>query len=384
MTHSNTLFNQLTQTVSRHEFEKLASKHHVGQKLRKASRWDQFIAMLMSQFGGRMSLRDIESNMLVQQPKMYHLGSRPIARTTLSRLNEKQPASLYEDLFKSLVSRLSQGHQGRQFNFRSPLISLDSTMIDLSLKIFPWADFTGMKGAMKLSVGLNNSTEIPELVTLGGAKEGDVAQAKRLALPRGSLVVADRAYFNAEWLWSVNNQDVRFVTRTRHNTRYRVLGPLHEDKEPNIISDQRIKLSGNKTRHFYPGNLRLVTYWDEETARELQFVTNDFSLSAQTIADIYRERWRVELFFKAIKQTLKIRAFLGKSRNAVMTQIWIALIAYMLVSHRKFSHRTSWSVLRIMRVVQANIFERIQFSELLIAKRKPDKAAEPQLRFSVC
>lgn len=377
MSHHNTAFHQLLQPLSRHEFEGLAKQYHQGQKLRSASRWDQFIGMAMSQLSGRQSLRDIESSLLSQQHKLYHLGAKPIARTTLARLNEQQPAELYEAVFYKLLQRCSLRSNDHKFRFKNPLYSLDASVIDLSLKLFPWAKCHQSKAAMKLHVGLNNASLIPEFVAVGDGVENDLIQGRQFCFPKGSIVAIDKGYVDYGWYGALTKQGVSFVTRLRPNAVYKV---TKAHQSVGVDYDQAIELTSAHAQKQGAPKLRLIGFTCPDTQRKYRFVTNNFKLAASTIAAIYKDRWQVELFFKAIKQNLKIRAFLGSSKNAVMTQIWIAMISYLLLAYSRHCAKKGWTVQRIMRVLQVSLFERISLVELLNPAPPDKQKRDPQMR----
>lgn len=380
MSHHNTAFHQLLKPLSRHDFEAAASRHHNGQKLRSASRWDQFIGMAMSQLSGRQSLRDIESNLSAQQHKLYHLGAKPVARSTLARLNKTQPAELYEALFYKLLGRCKNQPGKHKFRFKNPLYSLDASALDLSLSIFPWAAYRDDTANVKLSVGLNHATEIPEFVALSGGNESDMIQGRRFRFPRGSIVAFDKGYVDYEWFGSLTHQGVSFVTRLRQKAVYRVLERKAFTPNKGITSDQVIELSSAHAKKRGAPTLRRIGYRDPDTGKHYQFLTNNFRLSPATIAAIYKDRWKVELFFKAIKQNLQIKAFVGTSKNAVLTQVWIAMIVYLLVAFARHSAREGWSVQRMLRVLQLNLFERRALNEILNPSPPPDQKDQPQMR----
>ncbi len=381
MSHHNTAFQQLLKPVSRHEFEALAKEHHSGQKLRKATRWDQFLGMAMCQLSGRQSLRDIQANLEAQRHKLYHLGGKPIARTTLARLNECQPAELYQSLFFKLLGRFKKQPGKHKFKFKNPLYSLDASAIDLSLNLFPWAAHREDTANVKLSVGLNHATEIPEFVAVSDGNENDMVQGRQFRFPRGSIVAFDKGYVDYQWFGNLSNQGVNFVTRMRPNTIYKVLERRDTTGKPGITSDQLIQLnSAHAIKRGAPALLRRVGYCDPESGRRYQFLTNHLDLSPVTIAAIYKDRWKVELFFKAIKQNLKIRAFVGKSKNAVLTQLWIAMITYLLVAYARHSAREGWTVARLVRVLQVNLFERKSLKEILNPSPPPNQKDQPQMR----
>ncbi len=380
MSHHNTAFHQLLKPLSRHDFEGLAKKHHRGQKLRSATRWDQFIGMSLSQLSGRQSLRDIESNLKAQQDKLYHLGAKPIARSTLARLNEKQPAELYQELFYKLLNRCKQQPSQHKFRFKNPLYSLDASAIDLSLKLFPWAAHREDTANVKLSVGLNHASMIPEFVALSDGNENDMIEGRKFSFPRGSIVAFDKGYVDYQWFGNLTEQGVFFVTRLRPKAVYAVLGRRAVDKTQGISSDQIIQLNSAHAIKRGAPKLRRIGYRDRESGRFYTFLTNNFKLAASTIAAIYKDRWQVELFFKAIKQNLQIKAFVGLSKNAILTQIWIAMITYLLVAFARHSAREGWTVQRILRVIQINLFEKKSLKELLDPSPPPKWKDQQQMR----
>lgn len=380
LSHHNTAFQQLLKPLSRHEFEGLAKQHHVGQKLRAASRWDQFIGMAMSQLSGRQSLRDIQSNLEAQQHKLYHLGAKPIARTTLARLNEKQPAELYEALFHKLLGRCKSQPGKYKFRFKNPLYSLDASALDLSMKLFPWAAHRDDTANVKLSVGVNHATGIPEFVALSDGNENDMVAGRKFSFPKGSIVAFDKGYVDYEWFGNLTKQGVSFVTRLRSKAVYRVLERRPVVTQSSVTSDQVIELSSAHAIKRGAPRLRRVGYRDRDTGKHYEFLTNNFTLAATTIAGIYKDRWKVELFFKAIKQNLKIKAFVGTSKNAVLTQVWIALIVYLLVAFARYSAKEGWTVQRMLRVLQLNLFERKALAQIFNPSPPPNQKNQPQMR----
>ena len=365
MAHCNTVFAQILNIVPRHEFESLAKQHHSGRSFRKASRWSQFVAMTMAQLSGRFSLRDIVDNMKAQSHRLYHLGSTSLTRTTLARINEDKPHQLYEAVFKKLLGRCLSKPQGHDFRFNHPLYSLDSTTIDLCLSLFPWADFRSTKGAVKLHVGLNHAGYLPEFNCVTEGKVHDVTVGRQIPFPRGSIVAVDRAYTDYEWFNTLNNKGIYFVSRQKTNARYRVVKRHSVNKAQGITSDQLIEYTGHYAKKNYAGKMRRVGYRDSQTGKHYVFITNHLKLSAKTIADIYQSRWQIELFFKFIKQNLKIQSFVGTSKNAVMTQIWIALCVYLMIMYLKFVHGLTRSGQQIMRILQINLFDKRELLPLL-------------------
>jgi hypothetical protein len=377
MSHHNTVFSQLLKLIPRHEFETLAKQYHTGRAFRKASRWSQFVTMGMGQLSGRDSLRDIIDNMSAQAHRLYHLGCAKLSRSNLSRINEDKPHGLYEALFVKLLSRCQRLTPGHKFRFNNPLYSLDASTIDLCLSVFPWADFRSTKGAVKLHVGLNHDGYLPEFVAITEGKNHDVTVGRCLQFPKGSIVAMDKGYNDYHWYKQLTDQGIFFVTRLKTNAKYRVTSRRSVLKNKGLTSDQTIEFSGIQTAKKCPVPLRRIGYKDEVTGKQYTFLTNNFKLSAKTIADIYKSRWQVELFFKWIKQNLEIKTFVGTSKNAVMTQLWIALCMYLLLSFLKFQSGLKKSMQQILRLLQLNLFEKRDLLTLL--RGDPIKDHDPDI-----
>ncbi len=365
MSHYNTVFSQLLKLIPRHEFETLANQHHSGRSFRKASRWSQFVTMTMAQITGRISLRDIVENVSAQVHRLYHLGSAQLSRSNLSRINEEKPFTLYEALFEKLFHRCQAIAPQHNFRFKNPLYSLDASTIDLCLSVFPWARFRKTKGAIKLHVGLNHAGYLPEFVTVTDGKDHDVTVGRLLEFPKGSIVAIDKAYTDYTWYQQLTVKEVYFVTRIKTNAKYRVIERRSVLKGKGLTCDQTIQFTGIQTSKKCSTPLRRIGYRDITTGKHYFFLSNNFKLSAKTIADIYKARWQVELFFKWIKQNLKIKSFVGTSKNAVMTQIWIALCLYLLLAFVKFQSRLDKSMQQILRLLQLNLFEKRDLMALL-------------------
>jgi len=314
--------------------------------------------MFIGQLSSRKSLRDLVMNIAAQSSKLYHLGIKRCSRATLARVNEQQPASLYEIIFHKLLKQCRQFAPKHRFKFKGKLYLLDATVVDLCLSVFPWAKFRKTKGAIKLHVGLDGDGYLPEFVSLTDGKTHESRWASALKLPRGSMAVFDMGFTDYGWYQALMGNGIFFVTRLKCNARIKYLQKRPGRKAAGITVDQTILL-GN-----IPQPLRMVGYRDLETGKEYRFVTNADHLDAKTIADLYKERWQIELFFKWIKQNLRIKTFLGTSRNAVLTQIWIALIVYLLLAFLKFKAKIGASIQQMLRLLQLNLFERRNLIEL--------------------
>ena len=365
MSHYNTVIAQMLKLIPRHEFDTLANQHHTGRSFRKASRWSQFVTMMVAQLSGRNSLRDIVDNMTAQMHKLYHLGAGKLSRSTLSRINEDKPYQLYEALFGRLLARCQTATPKHHFRFKNKLYSLDATTIDLCLSTFPWAEFRSTKGAIKLHVGLNHEGYLPEFITVTDGKGHDSTVAKTLGFPQGSIVVVDKGYNDYAWYKQLTDKGIFFVTRLKKNACYRVIERRDVIKNKGVTSDQTIEFTGALMAKRCPYPLRRIGYRDDVTGKHYVFLTNNMRLSAKAVADIYKARWQVELFFKWIKQNLKIKTFIGTSKNAVLTQVWIAMCVYLLLAFLKFQSRLSQSLQKMLRLLQLNLFERRDLMALL-------------------
>ena len=364
MAHCNTILNQILNLVPRHEFERLANQHHSGRSFRTASRWSQFVCMLVGQLTERKSLRDVVDSMGAQYRRLYHLGSAKLSRSNLARINENKPHELYEQLFGVLLRRASQVAPKHKFRFNNDLYSMDATTIDLCLSVFPWAKFRKSKGGIKLNVAMNHRGNLPEFVSLSNANEHEVKAGREVKFPKGSIVAADRGYTDYKWYKTLTDKGIYFVVRLKTNAKVRVLERREVDRSSGLTSDQTIEFTGAVTSAKCPCKLRRVGFYDEVSGRHYVFLTNNFKLAASTIAQFYKSRWDIELFFKWIKQNLKIKSFYGTSRNAVLTQIWIAMCAYLLIALLKFQSKIDLSMQKIFRLLQMNLFEKWYLNEL--------------------
>jgi len=367
MAHHNTILNQITSLFPRHDFERLATIHHHGQKFRSCNRWSQFLAMMIAQLSGRKSLRDLTDNIKAQGYRLYHLGMKNISKAHLAKINEKQPHELYKELFHSLLGRCRQLSPGHRFTFNGKIYLLDTTTINLCLEVFPWATFRKTKGAIKLHTGLDADGYLPAFMNMTEGTTHEIQWARSLQLSPGSCVIFDRGFTDYTWYQKLTDSKVFFVTRLKKNAVFELFAKRRGRKSVNIRQDQTIQLKN------MPSPLRLIASIDQETGKEYHFLTNAFDLKAATIAEMYKERWKIELFFKWIKQNLKVKTFLGTSPNAVLTQLWIALCVYLLLAFLKFRSRLGQSLMQILRLLQLNLFERRNLIELF----KPPNIQQP-------
>lgn len=372
MAHHSTVLAQLLRLLPRHEFESLASRHQKGRRLRSMCRWDQFLALLVGQLTGRASLRDLVANFNAQARRLYHLGAHKLSRSTLARVNQQQPASLYEELFHKLLARTRERAPGHRFRFKGRLISLDASLIELTASLFPWAKYQKTKGALKLHMGLDHAGHLPAFMTVTEGRQHEIHWARALDLPAGSVVVFDRGFYDYKFFNRLIQNKIRFVTRLKRGIGYTVLKRRSVRPGSGLTSDQVIRLRG-KVAESYDLVLRRIGYRDPETGKHYFFLTNAMDLAASTIAEVYRDRWQIELFFKWIKQNLKVKSFLGTSTNAVLSQLWVALISYLLVAYLTFLGKAGWSMSQVLRLLHLNLFHRRSLGELL---RPPNSDAE--------
>lgn len=326
------------------------------------------MAMLIGQLTGRKSLRDITDNLKAQQSRLYHLGMKPTSRATLARVNEQQPASLYKAVFMQLLKKCQNVSPGHKFSFKNKLYLLDTTTVDLCLSVFPWAEFRKRKGAIRLHMGLDADGYLPTFMDMTDGKVHEINWAKTLKLPKGSFAVFDRGFTDYSWYSSLMTNGIFFVTRLKSNADIEYLLKRAGRKSQGVTNDQQIRIKG------IADPLRLVAYTDPETGKEYRYVTSAHHLKASEVTEIYKERWQIELFFKWIKQNLKIKTFLGTSRNAVLTQVWIALCVYLLIAFLNFKAKLGVSMQQILRVLQLNLFSRINLTDLF---KPPDR--QPRL-----
>ena len=366
MPHNSTVLAQLLKLFPRHEFRAAAARHHRGAKLRSISRWDQFVALATAQLTGRASLRDLVANLRAQSHKLYHLGAGPVSRSSLARVNRDQPAALFAEVFGKLLERTEPHAPPHRFRFRGKLFSLDATFLQLTSSVFPWAKFQSTKGAAKLHIGLDHEGYLPRFVGMTDGQGYDGAWAKTLDLPAGSVVAFDKGYVDFKLFKHLTGKKIRFITRHRKDLKFTVLQRFEVRANARVTSDQLVRMRG-KDRLV----LRRIGYRDAESGKHYVFLTNAFDLAAATVPQIYRERWKIELFFKWIKQNLNVKTFLGTSPNAVLSQLWVALIVYLLLKYLKFQLQTGWSMQKVLRLLQLNLFERRGLLELLRPPPKP-------------
>ena len=358
MSHYHTLLGQMLQLFSRFEFEKAVLETKAEYHARGFSSWNQFGAMLFGQLSGQDSLRGIEAGLASQAKSLYHLGMKPIHRSTLAYANEHRSHELFKKNFFQMLSKCQPLAPKHKFRFKKPLYSLDATIIDLCLSLYDWAKFRTTKGAIKLHIKLNHSGYLPTFAVITTGKVNEQKVAPSIPLEKGDIAVFDRGYNDLSWYKTLDDKGVYFVTRLKKNAYYTVKERRPTDHFKNIYSDQIIELKGFYSKQKFPNRLRRIRSRDPGTGKIIVILTNNLSWSANTIAQIYKERWQIELFFKSIKQQLKVKSFVGTSKNALLSQLWIALIAYLLLSYLKFKSKFGWSLYTLCSILPTNLFAR--------------------------
>ena len=386
MKYVNTIFNQLLKMLPREQFEQDVARKQANRYTKHFTAWNQLLVNLYAQISGKKSLRDIETGLKMQQNSWYHLGLVNAVRSTISYANSKRSYQIAENTFYHLLGKCRDYAPKHKFRFKNPLYTLDSSVIDLCLSMFPWAKFRKRKGALKIHTLLDHRGTIPSFMVITDAKQHDVKVARNLFLPVSldSIIAIDKAYVNFQWLYGLTRRGIYFVTRAKNNMNYQVIGQQEVNSSKGLLADEEIRLTGFYTGQKYPEKLRLVTYYDREHNKTYEFLTNNFHLAAYTITQIYKARWEIELFFKWIKQNLKIKTFLGTSKNAVLTQIWTAMIYYLLLAYIKYQTKYKHSLLHLTRVIKECLFKRADIIDLLnLSLRKVKRLRDPCYELSL-
>jgi len=361
MNAGRTVFAQLIEHLPHKEFQKCVARYHGDRYGKKFSCWDQYLAMAFAQLTYRESLRDIETCLRAVGGKLYHMGFRTsVARSTLAEANESRDWRIFADFAQRLIATARELYACEPMGvaLEQSLYALDSTTIDLCLALFPWARFRRRKAAVKMHTLLDLRGNIPAFVHITDGKVHDVNVLDQIVPEPGAFYVMDRGYIDFERLFVLTLSSAFFVMRTKSNVLLQRRYSHPVDKSTGVRSDQTVILSSYESALVYPDALRRVSYLDAETGRRLQFLTNNFVLPALTIAQIYRQRWQVELFFKWIKQHLRIKAFYGTSENAVKTQIWIAVSVYVLVAIVRKRLGLEASLYQILQIFSLTLFEK--------------------------
>jgi len=364
----STVFAQVLDFLPKRQFRRYVAKYQGNHRVRSFTCFDQYLCMAFAQLTFRESLRDIECCLRAMNDKLYHMGMRgKISRSTLADANEKRDWRIYRDFAQVLIAQARKLYAGDDFGVQlnETVYALDATIIDLCLSVFPWAKFRRSKGGVKLHTILDLRGAIPTFVAITAAKVHELNILDRLAPEIGAIYVMDRGYLDFERLFTLNQTPAFFIVRSKLNTRLRRLYSFGIDKSCGLRCDQIVVPTGFYARKAYPAKLRRIKYFDDGQQKQLVFLTNHFALPAITIADLYRCRWQIEIFFKWIKQHLRIKAFYGTSENAVKTQIWIAISVYVLVAIIKKKLKIELSLYTILQIFSITLFEKKPILQVL-------------------
>jgi len=359
MVRHASLFGQLVALFDRKRFYVMVHRHRSERFAKKFSSWDHFVAMLFCQVAQAKSLREICGGLACCMGKLRHLGMKKAPnKSTLAYANANRPWQFYQDLFHDTLSWCKMAAPGRhKFRFKNKLLSLDSSTISLCLSLFPWAKFRRTKGAVKLHLLLDHDGYLPSYAYISNGKKHDVTIAKyHLNLPAESIIAMDRGYNDYRLFANWTENGIYFVTRLKDNADFTIVGSRWVPQTKNILADQLIKFSGPGAEKKCPHTLRRVVVWDSENLRKIVLLTNHLTFGATTISAIYKDRWQIELFFKALKQNLKVKTFVGTTENALYIQIWTALIAMLLVKYLQFKSKFNWSLSNLIAFLRWNLF----------------------------
>jgi len=364
MSHKNTLFKEILQFIPRHEFQKIVDRYSGDKGTRTLKCWTQFASLLFGQLTGHNAIRSIVTVFKTQIKYLAHLGLSPVKRSTLSDANEKRNPKILEDVFYKLLSRTQRHAFKNKFRFNGKVVAMDSTTINLCLNLCPWAGFHHDKGAMKIHTAIDLDGNLPDFMVMTPAKIHDIKVARSIKFQSGTTILVDKAYSDFEWLYKLDQKGSFFVIRLKKNVKFKVRECFNKLKSKGIMADQEIRLTGLHTKNKYPETLRRISYCDPKTGKRYVFITNRFDLAAKTICDLYKARWEVELFFKTLKGELQVNKFVGTTVNAVLWQIWTAMIAYLIVSLIRFLNKVKWSVPSTMAALAVSLFQKTDFKSL--------------------
>jgi transposase len=384
------VFSQIMESVARHDFIKCVSRYEGEHRVKRFSCWEQFLAMAFGQLSFRESLRDIVVCLTAQRHKLYHLGFHTtVMLPTLARANENRDWRIYRDYADVLIKEaqsLYASDASAILDLEGAVYAIDSTTIELCLNIFPWARLKKKRASIKLNIGLELKGNIPAFFDISSGKEHDVHFMDRIEYEMGNYYVMDRGYVDFKRLYTIHRAGAFFVTRAKANMVFHRLYSNIVDKSSGVKCDQTIVLTGYQAAQHYPEKLRRIKYVDAETGQVYVFLTNQFELPAKTIAELYKNRWQVELFFKWIKQHLSVKSFWGRSANAVKTQICIALCAYLLVAILKKKLKIDRSSYEILQILSVSLFDKTPMKTLVseFVLQEPEQNAQKQAMLWDC
>lgn len=368
MNQGKYIFSQIMSLISHKQFQTIVNRHSGDYRVRDFSCWKQFLCMAFGQLTHRESMSDTILCLKANANKMYHLGiGEVVSLSTITRANENRSYKIYEELAMMLIKEANQlciKDNFLEIEFEGNVFALDATTIDLCLSTFYWASFREAKGGIKLHTQLDLKTSIPQFILFSTASVHDVNLLDTIDFESNSFYIMDKGYIDYQRLYKINQSDAFFVTRAKDNMSYRRLYSKKKDKSSGVLFDQIIKLNNYYASKDYPEKMRMIKYYDSITGNTLIFITNNFDLKATEISQLYKNRWDIELFFKWIKQHLKIKTFWGHSENAVKTQIWIAVSTYVLVVIAKKKFNLENTLYEILQILSISIFEKTHINQL--------------------
>lgn len=367
MSHTTTPFGEILHLIPRHIFQKLEKRHACGRKSRKFGFKEQFTVMAFVMLAASRSLRDAVASLKAKGSRLYHWGLQKVCRSTVSDANRTRPCEFFEDLFREMCGFCAMHAPRHQFPFKNKIFSVDSTVITLAASIFKWASYRSSKNGVKIHTVLDHDGNIPAFATITEAKKHDSKFLEVLELPKGSFVIVDRAYSAPKWFFQMCQNELFFVTRLKKGMKFKLIERHEVEPATGVSSDHVIEMGKDRQKVI----LRKIGYYDPETSKHYVFLSNNFTLDAKTIADLYRSRWQIEVFFKEIKQFLKIKKFIGTNENAVKIQLYTALIVYLLLALQKYLSKLGLSIGQIFQLIQLNLVGSRSIEDLLI--QKPDK-----------
>ena len=360
MANKSYVFAQFLSLLSRYEFQRVVNKYQGDYRTKNFKCWDQMACMVLAHIRQENSLRDIDIVLNAHANKLYHIGIKQCPKSTLADANERRDYRIYEEFAKSLMHRARREYAQTELALEvdNAVYALDASIIDLTLSLFPWAKFRKTKGAIKLHAMIDLRGNIPAFLTITDGKVHDVRAAPLVPIEPEGIYVVDRGYVDFAWLWSVHQTSAFFVTRLKKSLNWTRVVSHPVDKSIGLRCDQEVLLSSLRLKNLYPNRLRRISFRDETQNRTLVFLTNNFTLPSETIATIYKTQWEIELFFKWIKQNLRVKTFYGTSPNAVKIQIWIAMIVYLKLAILKERYHLEPSPSKLLHFLEVNLFER--------------------------
>jgi hypothetical protein len=370
MNKNITILKQLLQPISRPEFQKHADFFQVEKHAKGLSSWNQFVTLIFAQLTNQSSLHSIESGLRTNSNSLYHLGISKTSKSTIAYANENRDYRVYEHLFYDIYYKIKAITPKHKFRFKNKLSSIDATTIDLCKTTFPWADFRKTKSGVKLVLKLNHNGYIPEQVKITNARPHEKTSVNHSWFYKNEIVAFDKGFSDYHFFANLYNNEIYFVTRLKKNAQYEVISEI-SSKHDNILSEKVISFTGYTSKKKCPMELRMIESYDQDTGKTITLITNHFSLSPKTIAAIYKDRWQIEIFFKMMKQYLKIKKYYGNSMNAVYTQIYIALISFLLLAYLKFTTKCKIPMSRIVAILRLNIFLKRDLFDLLERIERP-------------